>query len=171
MRWQDRNIVLIGMPGSGKTSVGKILASRLRRDFYDVDHWIESGEGETIGEIFLKRGEEYFRRLESVAVKTLSEKTGIIIATGGGVVTRGENIDKLKRTGIVFFINRPIEDIARDIDSSTRPLLSDDTHRIFALFEERRRLYEDSCDFEVRGLGDVCDTVEDVVRIFRRVEE
>jgi len=158
------NIVLIGMPGSGKTSVGKILAESLNMDFCDVDEYIEKKSGKTIPEIF-KEGEKHFRTLERAAIEELSQKTNTVIATGGGVVLFRQNIENLKRKGLVFFINRPIDDIVNDIDISNRPLLANDVNRIYQLFRERYELYKKYSDFEVKSQNEIMDTVKKIIKI------
>ena len=92
-----KNIVLIGLSGCGKSTVGAALSYRLRMHFVDMDAYIERKEGMSIRKIFEQKGEEAFRRMETEAAKALSESGGKIIATGGGAVTRNENIQALRR--------------------------------------------------------------------------
>lgn len=119
-----QNIIIIGMPGSGKTTFGKALAQRLGRDFYDADDVIVEQEGKTIPELFAV-SEDCFRDAEVRASQSLAEKSGIVVACGGGVVKRSENMDIVKKTGTVFFLDRSPDDIVSDVDVSTRPLLKD----------------------------------------------
>ena len=111
-----KNIVLIGMPGCGKTSIGKILSEKINLEFYDVDKYIEEMTDELISSLF-KKGEEYFRDTESSAIKEICKKENIVISTGGGVIKREENIKELKEKGKIFFIDRPLENIINDIDT------------------------------------------------------
>jgi shikimate dehydrogenase len=107
---EKQNIVLIGMPGSGKSTIGKALAEKLGRAFTDTDGIITERYG-IISDIFAQKGEEYFRNIEALAVKETAKKNGVVIATGGGAVLRQENVTALKQNGVIFFLNRPLEDI------------------------------------------------------------
>ena len=113
-----QNIVLIGMPGCGKSTVGKIIAEKLGRSFYDADDEFLSMHGISPAECIEKLGEPRFRELESVTVKELGKQSGTVIATGGGVVTRNENYQPLHQTGVIFFIERKLDNLA----SGGRPL-------------------------------------------------
>lgn len=143
-----RNIVLIGMMGSGKTTLGRRLAEVLDMPFVDVDEEIEKRHG-TIRKLFEEKGEAYFRAIESEMVKTLVQKEHIVISTGGGVVLRPQNMEALKATGLVFYLVRPIEDILRTVDVSNRPLLKNGTDVLFRLLEERDPLYRKYSDYVI----------------------
>ncbi|MBR5614663.1 MAG: shikimate kinase [Clostridia bacterium] len=147
-----KNIVLIGMPGCGKSTVGRYLAKALGVDFVDCDSVIEQTEGTEISKIFNEHGEEYFRKLETQALKKLSAAKNSVIATGGGCVERRENFEILKDCGTVIFINRPLEDILGDIDTSKRPLLADGKNRLYRLYERRLPLYLEACDIEIKNI-------------------
>lgn len=152
----SRNIVLIGMPGSGKTTIGSLLAKKLNKKFIDIDDLIEKTEGKSISDIF-EIGEEHFRNIESKYAKNLSnEKSCIVISTGGGIIIRKENIDFLKINSIIIFINRPLEKIIQDININNRPLLKRNMEDIYKLYNERIHLYEKYSDLEI--LND--DTIE-----------
>jgi replication-associated recombination protein RarA len=99
-----KSIVLIGMPGCGKSAIGQILAVKLGMSFLDVDTFIEADTEQTITEMF-KNGEEGFRDIEAKAVLQVSEKAPVVISTGGGVIKRYENILNLKKNGIIIYIN------------------------------------------------------------------
>lgn len=141
------NIVLIGMPGCGKTTVGKKLAKITGREFFDVDEIIEKEEKTTIAEIFAKKGEKYFRTREKETVKMLSLFTGKVIATGGGSVADEENVDYLSRNGVFVWIKRDLSLLCSD----GRPLLSDDMGKRKKLFSERKPFYEKVADMTVDG--------------------
>jgi len=160
------NIVLIGMPGSGKTSLGLIIAERLGLDFCDIDQYIQKKENKSISELFLL-GESHFRQLESDAVREVSSRKPIVIATGGGVVTRPENIVLLQQTGTIFYIDRPIEMIIKSTDFTTRPLLADNVKRIYNLYEQRKHLYEENCHYRITNelpLNSVADLVLKMIK-------
>ncbi|MBU3218019.1 shikimate kinase [Clostridium estertheticum] len=162
-----KNIVLIGMPGCGKSEIGEILAEKIEMDFIDVDVFIESSTSRSITEIF-KNGEEVFRDIESIAVRDLSKKNHVVISTGGGVIKRYENILNLKRNGIIIYINRPIENIISDINIEGRPLLAKDPGRISKLFEERGPLYKKYCDYEVMNIREINDVVNSIIQIYNK---
>ena len=162
-----KNIVLIGMSGCGKSEIGKILSEKLEMIIFDIDAYIESSIEISITEIF-ENGETGFRDIEAKAVMELSEKTSAVISTGGGVIKRYENILNLKKNGIIFYINRPIENIAADIDVEVRPLLKKDPSKLFRLFEERGLLYKKYCDHEVMNISSIYDVVNNIIEILQR---
>ncbi|NLU09763.1 MAG: shikimate kinase [Tepidanaerobacter acetatoxydans] len=159
------NIVLIGMPGSGKTSIGRILAKKINMCFYDLDEYIERKSGKRITEIFAIYGERHFRTLESRAVKEISSKTNAVISTGGGVVLDSKNMHVLNKRGIIFFINRPVEDIAHDIEISSRPLLANDRDNIYRLYKDRYELYKKYSDFEILNDRGILEAVKQIIEI------
>ena len=142
---EKQNIVLTGMPGSGKSTVGRLLSKMTGRAFYDTDDLITKEHG-VISEIFSAEGEEYFRKLEEEAVKKVSTLSSSVIATGGGAILKGENISALKQNGKIFFLNRPLEDI---IPTDDRPL-SSDKESLKKRFNERYGIYLSTCDEEIR---------------------
>ena len=148
-----KNIVLIGMPGCGKTTVGKRLARRLSLSFYDADEVLEQREQRTIKNFFAE-SEDAFRSAETRTLAYLSELEGVIIATGGGAVKRAENMELLKRKGVVVFIDRKPEQILGNIEGDARPLLAADKQRIFKLYEERIDLYRKYADKIITNSGD-----------------
>ncbi len=155
------NIILIGMPGCGKTTLGRMLAERLGRTFVDADVYLEEREGKTIPELFAV-SEDCFRDAEERTVKALSEMEGLVIATGGGVVKREGNIRNLKRSGKIYFIDRSPEDIAGDVEVGTRPLLADGPAKVFTLYEERIALYRAAADVIVGNTGRLEEVLEEL---------
>lgn len=135
-----KNIVLIGMPGCGKSAVGRELAAMLHMVLVDTDRMVEQADGRTIPEIFAQDGEGIFRDKETAAAKRAASMSGVIIATGGGMVLREENMAALTRNAVVFFRDRAIEEILGE-DLTGRPLLRADTKRIYDLYNERVHLY------------------------------
>lgn len=127
-----KNIVLIGMPGCGKTTFGRALAERLHRPFIDADAYLEEKEGRTI-QSFFAESEKAFRDAEERTVEDLSARQGLIIATGGGVVKRQSNVVKLHASGLIIFIDRRAEDIVTDVEVEKRPLLKEGPDR-YSLF-------------------------------------
>ncbi|NLK95067.1 MAG: shikimate kinase [Clostridiales bacterium] len=157
------NIVLIGMPGCGKTTIGKILASNLGYSFWDMDQYIEKISGRSIPDIF-SEGEEVFRELETKACMELSLKKRIVISTGGGVVKKAKNIDILKENGLILFINRPIIEIINDVDISGRPLLKDGPEKLYELYNERIHKYEEAAEIEILNDGFVKAAVDKILK-------
>ncbi len=139
---EKKNIVLIGMPSSGKTTVGGILAKRLSRTLTDTDEVIASKEKRSIREIFETDKEDYFRDLESDAVRGASIKSECVIATGGGAVLRQENIDALRQNGRIYFLDRPLEML---MPTEDRPTASS-REAIAKRYGERYSLYLKAAD-------------------------
>ena len=161
LRMQMCNIVLIGMAGCGKSTIGKVLAEKLNKELVDTDQMIENVENMPIPEIIGKFGEVHFRKCENAAVILAGREKECIIATGGGVVTRVENYNPLKQNGIIVFINRD----ADLLPTNGRPLSQ--MHGVKALYEKRMPLYRQFADVEVDGNG----TVEEVAdRIIKEIE-
>lgn len=152
-------IVLIGMPGCGKSTLGKVLAKELNYNYYDMDSYIEEKTNKSISELF-KNGEKYFRDIESEVCIELSKKKNCLISSGGGVVKRKENIDVLKQNFILIFIDRPLEEIASDIKVSTRPLLKDGKEKLYSLYNERYELYKNAADITIVNDKYIKDTID-----------
>jgi len=141
------NIVLIGFMGSGKTSVGKILAKQLYKDFADVDTIIEAEQGASVTEIFNDKGEEYFRGLEQKCINELTKKKGQVIATGGGLPIYSSISDK----SLIVYIDADFDVILNRLakkERDERPLLEDE-NRARALFSERIDTYKELAVFSV----------------------
>lgn len=158
-----KNIVLIGLTGCGKSTIGKALSYKLRMSFVDMDTYIERKEGMTISEIFAQKGESYFRQAETAACKALSKNWGQIIATGGGVVENPENMRFLKQHAVIVFLDRTPEMILQKINLKKRPLLSDNGAYLFVLDRRRRPLYESYADVTVSGGTKISRTLSDVL--------
>lgn len=144
-----KNIILIGFMGTGKTEVGKILANYLKKEFLDIDYLIEEEAKMSINEIFSRFGEEYFRELESEKVKFASKLENFVIATGGGVVLREDNVKRLKSSGILVWLTASPEEIYNRLkDTSNRPLLAmpDPYLQIKSLLEFRMPYYRHAAD-------------------------
>lgn len=156
------NIVLIGMPGSGKTTVGRILAEKLGREFIDTDQIITEEQG-NITEIFEKLGEQGFRNIETDVIKRVSALQGKVIATGGGAVLREENIDFLKFNGRIYFIDRPITQIVATPD---RPL-SQDRQALKKRYDERYEIYCNYCDKRIISNTTAQNTADAIEKDFK----
>ncbi len=159
------NIILVGFMGTGKTSVGKLLAQRLNMEFLDMDDVIVEREGKSIPHIFNESGEPYFRMLERKLVEELSKQSGLVIAAGGGIVLNSNNIADFSRTGVVVCLNATPEVILKRVGNDTnRPLLmsNDRMQKIRDLLESRRKLYDAiplQINTDLQTLEQVVDTI------------
>lgn len=163
-----KNIVLIGMPGSGKTTIGKALSYKLKRAFVDLDTFIETKTGMTVFEIFEKNGEEYFRQLETDACEYFSQNyENTIISTGGGVILKDENIKHLKNTGKIIYINRSAESILKTLNVEKRPLLKNNPDKLYEMYKERHLLYLKYAEICVMNDGNFHDCVENIYSIIK----
>ncbi len=156
---EKENVVLIGMPASGKTTVGKLLAQRLGRAFIDTDDEIVAKAGKSIPDIFAQEGEAVFRQIESDVIRETGAKTGAVIATGGGAVLRPENVTALKQNGKVFFLDRAPEKL---IPGTGRPLFSD-PRQAFQLYTQREPLYRAAADITVDANGTIEETAGKII--------
>ncbi|WP_236785705.1 shikimate kinase [Anaerococcus ihuae] len=138
------NLALIGMPGSGKTSLGKILAENMNRKFIDLDLEFEKKYG-NIEEFFKNYGEEAFRKKESEILEEFSKKTGLIISCGGGIVEKEENYYRLKENSLIVNVKRDLE----KLEIKGRPLSK--KYKIIDLYNKRKNLYDKFKDFEVEN--------------------
>ena len=160
-----KNIVLIWMPACGKSTIGYWLSKKIGYPLLDTDKYLEEKENRIISDIFSNEGEEYFRNLETKYLKELSEKEGLIISTGGGAVKKKENIDILKKNGIVIFLNREINDISKE-NHKHRPLLQD-INNIQKLYDERIDLYKKYSDIIIKNNDDMSIIVDRIITALR----
>ena len=161
-RYSMKNIVLIGMMGCGKTTIGKLLEKRLNRKMIDIDEYIEKKYHMSISQMF-EISQDYFRKRETICCKELASLDGYIISTGGGVVCNQENMDALKKNAIVFYLDRPVENIIGDIDVASRPLLKDGTNKLYELYKQRHALYIKACDYHIINNGDIDKVIENII--------
>ncbi|MFH1201861.1 MAG: shikimate kinase [Candidatus Omnitrophota bacterium] len=165
-----KNIYLIGFMGTGKTAVGKALAKRLNLKFLDLDSLIEEKEGLKITEIFSQKGEPYFRKVEKGVVKEISQKSGLVVGCGGGVVLDNENLDNLKKTGIIVCLKAsPRVILSRTKDTRYRPLLDvlDPKAKIAELLNLREPFYA-KADYQIDTSSLTIDEV--VANILRLIQ-
>lgn len=137
-----KNIYLVGFMGSGKSTVGKILAEKLNMNFVDIDKLIEEKEGMKIKDIFERKGESYFRELERKQIEATVKQEGLVVSTGGGLGANLDNMNFMKKNGDVVWLdvslNTVLDRLKNDQD---RPLLKQPTEKIKQLFEERKNVY------------------------------
>ncbi len=152
------NIVLIGMPGCGKSTVGKVLAEQLGLPFVDADTEIERKAGVSIPEFFEKYGEDEFRKLETQVLSELGQKSAHVIATGGGCVTRNENYPLLHQNGTIYWIQRDIT----SLPTEGRPLSQAD--KLEKMYSGRKPMYENFADLIISNDGCIDQTVESILK-------
>ena len=146
-----KNIVLIGMMGCGKTTVGRLLARRMGRELADTDALIEQRERRSISDIFAREGEAYFRALELELCRELSGREGLVIACGGGLPTQDEAIAALKGNGLVFWLDRDPGETYDGLDVSGRPLAQGGREAFLARYQQRTPVYRRWADHTVRA--------------------
>jgi acyl transferase domain-containing protein/acyl-CoA synthetase (AMP-forming)/AMP-acid ligase II/shikimate kinase/acyl carrier protein/2-polyprenyl-3-methyl-5-hydroxy-6-metoxy-1,4-benzoquinol methylase len=166
----NKNIVLIGFSGTGKTSVGKLVSEKLQLNYVDIDDEIKKRCSMNIGEIFEKHGETFFRKIEAEIVREFSNTQDYVISTGGGVVLNSANIDSLKENSIIFWLRGSVDTIIDNLKKDSlrmkdRPLLKTENlyQRITQLMHDREQYYNKYYDYEVcidkLSLMEVADTV------------
>ena len=161
---RTRNIAIIGMPGSGKSTLGRLLAQKEGRPFSDTDALIQKAAGKPIAKIFEEDGESAFRKLETAVLADEAKKSGIVIATGGGVVTRPENLDLLRQNSLIIYLKRELSGLA----TYGRPLSTSTGVRTLA--DQRLPLYESWRDAAVSAIsGDPEATAEMALKIINEV--
>ena len=142
---ERRNLVFIGMPGSGKTTIGRLAAQMLEREFIDCDEEYLLEYGVTPEGELLAHGELYFREREEALLRKLSPKTGCVIAAGGGAILREENVEALRENSLLCWLRRPLELLPIE----GRPLSTD----LPGLYRQREPLYRAAADFSVENTG------------------
>ncbi len=158
MARDKENIVLTGMPGSGKSAVSSILGERTGRDVIDTDRMIVEKAGMEITEIFRRYGEKHFRDLESEVIREAAARAGVIISTGGGAILRAENTDALRRNGRLVWLDRKPDDL---VPTDDRPL-ADSREKMTALYAAREPIYRATADERIEVTGSAADTASEI---------
>ena len=159
------NYYLIGMMGSGKSTVGKLLAKKLETPFLDLDHYIEVKNNKSINDIFKEKGENYFRQLETNA---LSEIKGseIVVACGGGIILNHENRKKISSNGKVVFLKESISSlIKRLLSNKDRPLLNDKNieNELIKIWNERKNYYNETAEIIINTDGYTPEIISNLI--------
>ncbi len=165
-----KNIVLIGMMGSGKTTCGKILSEKLGRTLIDADITIQAREKRTTTEIFATDGEGYYRDLETALCHELEQQDDLVIATGGGMILRQENADALRSNGVVFMLNRPVDEIFDGENLSDRPLAQNGKQDFINRFEARKPFYFGAADEIITDFTSPEVTVHEILERMKKYE-
>ncbi len=161
---QKRNIVLVGMPSSGKSTVGKLLAQKLNKEFIDTDEVIESEYGSP-AKIIEEKGEEYFRDIESAVVKKVGELNGKVIATGGGAILREDNRYLLKQNATVVYLERSLDKLSLFNRPISKKLGID------KLFKIRQPIYNEIADVKISNDDKVQNTVEEIIKFYENFSD
>ena len=159
---ETMNIILVGMPGCGKSTISSLIAEATGRGLVDTDALIVEAEGRSIPVIFANDGEDFFRLCEHKAAEEAGKLSGKVIATGGGIVTRDENLDALRQNGKVFFIGRDLSLLSRD----GRPLSQGAD--LSEMYKKRLPMYLKFSDFTVDNNGSVSDCANEIISIFQK---
>jgi len=155
-----KNIVLIGMPSSGKTTVGKEISTLTTRPCFDIDAEIEKAETDTVKNIIQKKGIDYFRNIESKTIFEISKQSGAVISTGGGAVLNSRNMELLKENGEIVFIDRNIENLEC---TNSRPL-SENRESLLKLYNDRIDLYRNYADITVSNNDNISNAVNEILK-------
>ena len=154
---QMKNLILIGMPGCGKSTIGAALAQRLGREFVDADGEVVKSAGKPIPEIFAQDGEEAFRQWETATLNSLGKQSGLVIATGGGCVTQNRNFAALHQNGYIIWLERDLTLLPTD----GRPLSQ--SNRLEEMYKLRKPMYEAFADIRVENAGNPEQTVKEIL--------
>ena len=164
-----KNIVLIGLMGSGKTTIGKKLAEKLNMNFLDTDELIAIKAQKSIKLIFEEEGELFFRDLESEVIESVSKQENIVISTGGGAVLKEENINNLKKNGVLFHLFAPAEELFERIkDDTERPLINTaNPIETLKIIQANREIFYGQADFKVNtGEKKAEETADEIIKLF-----
>ncbi len=157
LQLQMQNIILIGMPGCGKTTIGQMLAERLHKDFFDADDVLEKNTGRPITEIIPQDGEAAFRALETQTLAQLGKRSGLVIATGGGCVTQDRNYPLLHQNGSIFWLKRELNRLPTEGRPLSRP------GKLAEMYAVREPMYRRFADAEISNNTSVENTVDEIL--------
>lgn len=161
------NIILIGMRGSGKSTVGKLLSQKLQFHFIETDHEIEKKTGKNIASLVKQHGWDFFRRVEKEIICSLKSITNSVVATGGGVILSENNISVLKTLGKIIYLETPVDQLVDRVgDDLNRPFLTDAKTRredIEKTLEGRESLYLKTADITVQTSKSISEVIDEII--------
>lgn len=160
-----KNIVVIGMMGSGKTTCGRLLGQKLNRKFIDADDIIVERAGMSVSDIFAKLGEPVFREMEAQVAKELGADSDLVIATGGGMPLRPENAEALRKNSVVFFLNRSVDEIFDSENLDDRPLARNGKEDFITRFLNREDRYLSAAHHAINKFDTPEITVGEIIKI------
>jgi len=166
LKTDSQNLVLVGMPGSGKTTIGKKLSELLGKEFIDTDELIVEKEQKTIPDIFAEFKEDYFRKVESEVIMEVGKLSNKVISTGGGAIKNRDNYFSLKQNGVIVWIDRDLQLLASD----GRPL-SKDKETIKKLYEERKEAYAFFADKKIKNDGEIDKVAKGVKEFYENFSD
>ena len=170
-----KNIFLIGLMGTGKSTVARNMKRKYHMEILEMDETIVEREGMSIPDIFSKKGEMYFRDLETELLKELQEKDNMVVSCGGGVVLREQNVESMKKSGYIVLLTASAETILKRVKhDENRPLLKGkkNVEAIQELMEERREKYESAADIQIYvDQTDSRKVCTEIINIIERLEE
>ncbi|MCX7832320.1 MAG: shikimate kinase [Actinobacteria bacterium] len=166
-------IALIGFMGSGKSTIGRILAKRLGKSFIDLDEEIQKESGMSIRQLFVNFGEDHFRKLETIALKKAAEMNQVVVSCGGGIVEKSENLRILNENFFVVFLDVPFEECYRRIyGDRSRPKLDTDVEQLKNLFNRRKKLYLNAADVVYKPEKETeQSTAENIARVILEFDQ
>lgn len=163
-----KHIFLTGMMGSGKTTIGRMLAQRLGCPFVDADERIERTANMPVARIFELEGEAGFRERETQALLAIAAGKPCVVATGGGAVLRDENVRAMRASGVVVLLDRRLSDMVRDVSQAERPnLAGDKAERMRSLYAARYERYHETCDIAFDNSGSPLAAVQRLTELLR----
>lgn len=165
------NLYLTGIMGCGKSSAGQKAAQILGVPFLDSDSEVELQAGSTAGDLFRLHGEEHFRSLETAALKRISEQSRAVVSTGGGVILRPENVEIMRKTGRIIWIERPVDAILKCADASVRPLIAKNPRILIDIYAAREPLYRKYAHAIVPNMGTLDEAADAIVLQYRLLIE
>ena len=158
------NIIFVGMPSSGKTTMARLLSEKLKRELFDTDKLIEEREGK-IPKIFETKGEKYFRDIETKVLEEVSKKTGVIISSGGGTPLSEINRDLILQNSLVIYLDRDL----KNLETEGRPL-SKNLETLEKMHEERNNIYEEIFHIKIKVIEDKEKTLEKILEGIKNYE-
>ena len=169
---KGRSIALVGFMGSGKTTIGRLLAHELKMNFLDLDEYLEKKAEKKIPEIFKEFGEEFFRRMESKALEEFAARTGIVLACGGGIVEKSRNRELLKQNFFVIYLKAPFElCYERIAGDSNRPKAALSKRELEVLYSKRHLFYQMAADLVIDTEGKSVEEIVEKIREGLKIEK